>query len=122
MKQIKNKESGFTLIEILVAMLLLSVALLSMVSMTIITYKANYAAEIRAEATNTAISILNEYEFNLPAATITGQPKKNGFDWEINPTHISADEINLNVIVTWNDHAKVKTISVNRLVTTYTGL
>jgi len=121
MNYLKKDEKGFTLIEIMVAIFVITIAFLTLEALTIATLKVNNESEAKTRASNVAVSILNKYENNLPTGPITGLPPREGFDWTVTPTYITPSEINLAVTISWNDHGKVKNMIVNRLVTTYQG-
>ena len=120
-----RKEKGFTLIEIMVAIFFITIAIISLTSLTIGSVVLHDNVEQRGKASNTAVMLLNEYSadpFNLPAATLTGLPAKNGFNWTLTPTVINATETMLSVNITWKTRLnKTKALTVNRLVSSAVG-
>lgn len=61
-QQKQNKESGFTLIEVLMSMVILAVGLLAMANMQIIAIQGNAYAIHVSEATHLVEDILDEYQ------------------------------------------------------------
>lgn len=62
-----QKQSGFTLIEVLIAVVIFSVGLLSVASLQIVARKANYEAVQRTTASHLAQAMLERMRANRPA-------------------------------------------------------
>ena len=120
-----NKEKGFTLIEVMVAIFFITIAVVSFTSLTIGSIILHDNVEQKGRATSTAIMLLNDYTIdpaNLPAAKITGMPKRNGFVWELTPNVIDPTQTIISVKIIWKTRLnKTKSLIVNRLVTNAVG-
>jgi type IV pilus assembly protein PilV len=65
----KHTQSGFTLIEVLVALLVLAVGLLGMASLTVHSLQSNQGAYMRSQASVLAYDIAERMRFNHEGAT-----------------------------------------------------
>lgn len=67
-----KKESGFTLIEVMVSVLILSVGLLGLASLHVVSLKNNQSAQYRTEATIWAYSMLDVMRLDRDEAIASG--------------------------------------------------
>ncbi|CAK0751786.1 type IV pilus assembly protein PilV [Gammaproteobacteria bacterium] len=63
-----KKQNGFTLLEVLIAMVVLSVGLLAMASLQIMAWRSNLGALLRSQATNLSYFIIDSMRVNQQAA------------------------------------------------------
>jgi type IV pilus assembly protein PilV len=66
------KDSGFTLIEVLVSLVVFSIGLLGMAKLVLVSAHANDSAYLRSQATALAYQILDNMRSNMSAATTNG--------------------------------------------------
>ena len=71
MTQAKSRMQGFTLFEVLIALVVLSVGLLGLASLQTNTLKFNQGAYLRSQATNLAYDNV-DYATTLPACDLNG--------------------------------------------------
>lgn len=64
-----HRDSGFTLVEVLVALVVLSIGLLGMAKMAMVSSHANDSAYLRSQATALAYEILDKMRANVSGAT-----------------------------------------------------
>ena len=67
--KISRRHGGFTLVEVLVSLVILSVGLLGMAKMALVSAHANDSAYLRSQATALAYQMLDSMRANAPAAT-----------------------------------------------------
>ena len=67
-----TRQSGFTLVEVLVALVVLSIGLLGMAKLVMLTAHANDSAYLRSQATALAYQVLDNMRANLGGATAQG--------------------------------------------------
>jgi type IV pilus assembly protein PilV len=65
-------QSGFTLVEVLVSLVVLSIGLLGMAKLVLVTAHANDSAYLRSQATALAYQIIDNMRANLGGATTGG--------------------------------------------------
>lgn len=75
--------SGFTMIEVLIALIVLSLGLLGLASLQVATTKFNHSAYLRSQATRLAYSMADRMRANRQAALETGA--YSGVDYVANP-------------------------------------
>lgn len=63
---------GFTLVEVLVSLVVLSIGLLGMAKLVLVSAHSNDSAYLRSQATALGYEILENMRANLPAATTSG--------------------------------------------------
>ena len=68
----KADERGFTLVEVLVALVVLSIGLLGMAKMVMVSSHSNDSAYLRSQATTLAYQAMDSMRANLIAATANG--------------------------------------------------
>ena len=68
----RTDERGFTLVEVLVALVVLSVGLLGMAKMVMVSSHSNDSAYLRSQATALAYQAMDSMRANLIAATANG--------------------------------------------------
>jgi type IV pilus assembly protein PilV len=66
-----RRERGFTLVEVLVALVVLSVGLLGMAKMVMVSSHSNDSAYLRSQATALAYQALDSMRANITAASVT---------------------------------------------------
>lgn len=99
-------QRGVTLIEVLVAMVVLSVGLLGMAGLQVSSLRANQSSYIRTQAVSQAYDILDEIRADLP-----NWQTYNGRNYDLSgtfPSGIAAVAVNnfmLTVTVSWDDSA-----------------
>ncbi len=64
----RKKQAGFTMIEVLVALIVLSLGLLGLASLQVATTKFNHSAYLRSQATRLAYSMADRMRANRAAA------------------------------------------------------
>ena len=69
---IKQYQKGFTLIEVLISMLVLSIGLLGLAALQIASVKANHSAQYRTEATLATYDLIDRMRVNREAANTNG--------------------------------------------------
>ena len=72
-----NKNSGFTLIEVLIAMLVLAVGLLGLAGLQATSLRNNQSAYHRSQATQLAYDIADRMRSNKPASNYNNQAATN---------------------------------------------
>lgn len=89
------KQQGFTLIEVLIATLVLSVGLLGLAGLNAVSVKMNHSAYLRSQATNLAYEIVDAIRAN-PASDYTGSQKPTTCDTDFSRanTDIKTDDLN----------------------------
>jgi type IV pilus assembly protein PilV len=65
----KNKQNGFTMIELLIALLILAVGLFGMASLMMTSMKSNQSAAMRSQASWLAYDIVERMRLNSDVAT-----------------------------------------------------
>ncbi|MGC4008677.1 MAG: type IV pilus modification protein PilV [Pseudomonas sp.] len=70
----KRQSSGFTLLEVMIAMLILAIGLLGMASLTLTSLQTNQGAYARTQATTLAYDIVERMRANRPQAEIASSP------------------------------------------------
>ncbi|MDF3867492.1 type IV pilus modification protein PilV [Pseudomonas denitrificans (nom. rej.)] len=70
----KRKSAGFTLLEVLIAMMILAIGLLGMASLMVTSLQNNQGAYARAQATTLAYDIVERMRANRPQAEIDNSP------------------------------------------------
>jgi type IV pilus assembly protein PilV len=68
----RRSERGFTLVEVLVALVVLSVGLLGMAKMVMVSSHSNDSAYLRSQAVALGYQALDSMRANLPSSTTTG--------------------------------------------------
>jgi len=63
---LKSRTRGFTLLEVLIALLIFSIGLLGMAGLLILSVKANHSAYLRTQATFLAQSMADRMRANMP--------------------------------------------------------
>jgi type IV pilus assembly protein PilV len=71
-KQGKRSSRGFTLIEILVALVVLSIGLLGVAALQLLSLRSNHASALRSQATYLAYDIVDRMRANRTAALANG--------------------------------------------------
>ncbi|MDX1725241.1 MAG: type IV pilus modification protein PilV [Pseudomonas sp.] len=66
-----KKQNGFTMIELLIALLILAVGLLGMASLMMTSMKSNQSAAMRSQASWLAYDIIERMRLNSDVATLT---------------------------------------------------
>jgi type IV pilus assembly protein PilV len=70
----KRQSSGFTLLEVMIAMLILAIGLLGMASLMVTSLQNNQGAYARSQATVLAYDIVERMRANRPQAEASGSP------------------------------------------------
>jgi type IV pilus assembly protein PilV len=68
----RRPDGGFTLVEVLVSLVVLSVGLLGMAKLVLVSAHSNDSAYLRSQATALGYEILDNMRSNMTAATATG--------------------------------------------------
>ena len=66
-----KKQNGFTMVELLIALLILAVGLLGMASLMMTSMKSNQSAAMRSQASWLAYDIIERMRLNSDVATLT---------------------------------------------------
>ncbi len=89
-KQAQNKQTGFGMLEVLIALLVLSIGLLGIAALQIVSLKNNHSSMSRSLSTISAYSILDamradrtsalagNYDFSMPGTISVATCKKTG--------------------------------------------
>jgi type IV pilus assembly protein PilV len=99
-------QRGVTLIEVLVAIVVLSVGLLGMAGLQVSSLRANQSAYIRTQAVSQAYDILDEIRADLP-----NWQTYNGRNYDLSATFpsglatVAVNNFMLTVTVSWDDSA-----------------
>ncbi len=72
MKRLLSRNSGFTLVEVLVALIILSVGLLSMATLMMASLQTSQSAYMRSQASLLTYDIVERMRANYDQATTTG--------------------------------------------------
>jgi type IV pilus assembly protein PilV len=67
----RRRTGGFTLIEVLIALLVLAIGLLGMASLTLVSVKSNQSASIRSQASSMAYDMAERLRLNRDRAVTT---------------------------------------------------
>lgn len=70
----KRQSAGFTLLEVLIAMLILAIGLLGMASLMLTSLQNNQGAYARAQASTLAYDIVERMRANRPQAELSNSP------------------------------------------------
>ncbi|TLP77832.1 type IV pilus modification protein PilV [Pseudomonas nitroreducens] len=74
MPMIQRRQGGFTLIEVLIALLVLAIGLLGMASLTMTSLQSNQGAYLRGQASMLAYDYVERMRGNLPQALLATSP------------------------------------------------
>jgi len=126
--RIQNREKGFTLLEVLITMVIVSIGLLAMAQMLLITMKQNSASEGRMSAMSVAQSALTEATTKIaapsdciPSMTLgsLNQPGRGGYQAKVKCMKLKPEQYLL--IATVTDKATGKTVTSQLVYTTTQG-
>ncbi|MES0371047.1 MAG: type IV pilus modification protein PilV [Mariprofundaceae bacterium] len=127
----RPSEKGFTLIETMISMLIVSIGLLAMAGMLITSIKANHASEIRMDASALAQSLMSRVSAKArtaaySASTATSDAGEflgekfnvNGLNGGykttvlLNATTVSGSFAMITVKLEWDDHGSMKNVTL----------
>jgi type IV pilus assembly protein PilV len=107
--RVMNKNAGFTLIEVLIAMLVLAVGLLGLAGLQVTSLKNNQSAYNRSQATQLAYDMADRMRANVAGVTTyttilpsAATPKANCTPLTPNPLGCSPTEMAENDLYQWN--------------------
>jgi prepilin-type N-terminal cleavage/methylation domain-containing protein len=121
-------EQGFTLVEVMVAMVVLSLALFELGRMQIVSLRTTASASRLSQATSIAqdrVEQLMALAYNAPVLTDNtpvGQmttytdpnpPAGYSIMWDVDTNNPAVDTKTVNVRVTWNNLGKTKTFALS---------
>jgi type IV pilus modification protein PilV len=103
----ENRQKGFTLLEVLIALAILSIGLLAINAMTIMVIQSNYKSRNLTTAVNLAQNKLDDLKISAYASIIAGS------ETNLNTEGVSGSGIfNRSVTVTTNATPSYKTVEV----------
>lgn len=102
-----NRQKGFTLLEVLVALAIFSIGLLAINAMTVMVIKSNYKSRNLTTAVNLAQNKLDDLKISSYASIVAGS--ESGLDEEENPGSGIFDR---SVTVTTNTTPDYKVVEV----------
>jgi len=120
-------QKGFTLIEVMVAMLIAAVVLLALGQMLIVGMRSNQQSEHRMDAAALARSALSDAvaQASLASANYTSRtvsytsvPSGQAVITVIPSPPTSGQETKVRVVFTWKEHGATKTINLNSYTVT----
>jgi prepilin-type N-terminal cleavage/methylation domain-containing protein len=121
--KIKSKNSGFTLIEILISLVLLSVGIISITQAFSVGISASGDSENVVTALNIAQkkmeSIKNTVFANISSSAVTADPIFSGFNASVNAA-TGQNPMQVDVTVSWRAKAGSSSITLTTLVANYT--
>ncbi|OPY11068.1 MAG: hypothetical protein A4E66_01436 [Syntrophus sp. PtaB.Bin001] len=132
LKRIDHHTAGFTLIEIMVAIFILTVALIAMAGMTEMVIKENALSKSRTTATILAKSQLEELknmayanlagggDFATADGTIQATLQPNTYftrTWIVNPGVPNTGSITITVTVTWSLYGNNRNVTLQTIRT-----
>lgn len=79
---IRSRQGGFSLLEVLIALLVLSIGLLGLASLQIRSVQVNHSAYMRTQATNLAYAILDSWRANKDAVLSSGATPPDLNTWK----------------------------------------
>lgn len=114
------KDAGFTIIEVLVAMIILVVGILGVGKMIIVSINGNHIAGKYTEGSNLGISeiekiIATAYDDATLADGTNGTITQGTYtaNWTINDSVPLPNVKNINMVVTWNIKGQAKSFTTN---------
>ena len=116
----KNDEKGFTLVEILIAIVVLAIGVLAMGQMQIASIRGNSIANTLTEATTLAQDRMeNLIGLSYNDLTAGSHPGPNNpiynISWNITLDYPINNTKEIRVIVTWLDKGLTKTVSITSM-------
>ena len=119
-----ESESGFTLIEVIIAISVLTIGILAVASMQVSAIRGNSFAIRQTESTTIAldrmekIMALSYEDAELAAGSHTdpSPPSRYGVVWNVAADSPLNNAKRVTVMVTWTDHGTNKTVSLERIV------
>jgi len=120
-----REQKGFTLIEVMVAMLIAAVVLLAMGQMLITGMRSNQQSEHRMDAAALARSALSDAVAQASSAGYAGGtvnyasvPSGQAVITVVPPLTVTGQETKVRVVFTWKEHGITKTINLNSYTVT----
>ena len=120
----RRRETGFTLLEVLMAITILMVGILTVASMQISSIRGNAFAGKVTEATTLAgrqLEILQSLPYDdtdLSAGTThtdTNPPANYTVTWTVTDDAVFSNTKTINVTVAWTDHGVQRSVSVQQV-------
>lgn len=119
----RSKEGGFTLLEIIVAISILTVGILAVASMQIASIRGNAFARGTSEGTSWAVDKIEKlvvlpYD-NADLDAGSHGPVNQGryrIEWSVTEDTIIANTKTITVTVEWEDHGVTKSVSMQRVI------
>jgi type IV pilus assembly protein PilV len=120
----KRNEQGFTLLEVIIAISILSVGLLALASMQISSIRGNaFAGGVTEGATLAAdrmekLLVLPYTHSDLSAGNHTEPSPPSGFaiSWNVTDNDPINNTKTINLTVTWTDHGVQKSVTMHRIL------
>jgi len=113
----KRTAAGFTLIEVMTAMVILGMTLLAANAMLITTIKLNTTGNMQQEAINLARDLVEEVRYKFPADIENGDfsyvDGPYTVSWTVSPHTTKSKRIRVNVA--WQRYHKTKSMTINAL-------
>lgn len=121
-----RKDAGFTLVEVMVAMLIIAISLLALGGLLVQSIRFNQQSEERMSAASVSQAILNDYEArilsgNPPASGVAINGSRDGFDYTLTPTNSGTHWV-LHVTLKPAQGGRLKSFENQSVVTTVTKL
>ena len=124
MKAKLKTDNGFTIIEVLIAISVLTIGILAVSSMQVYAIRSNAFASYQTQGTTLALDRLEKLmsrpygDSDLTAGTHTdpSPPSKYSVVWDVEDNSPLANAKRVKVTVTWTDHGMQKHVSVERII------
>ncbi|RME04659.1 MAG: prepilin-type N-terminal cleavage/methylation domain-containing protein [Bacteroidetes bacterium] len=97
---LNGRQSGFTLVEVMVAMLIIAIALLALAGLLIQTMRSNQAAEERLNAASASQEVLDRYAQLWRDGKVTSFPVTGvyrGFQFTLDAYALDADVYSMHI-------------------------
>ncbi|RME33606.1 MAG: prepilin-type N-terminal cleavage/methylation domain-containing protein [Deltaproteobacteria bacterium] len=123
---LNGRQSGFTLVEVMVAMLIIAIALLALGGLLVQSIRFNQQSEERISAAAVSEAILKDYEARIlhgspPASGVAITGARDGYNYTLTPTKNGSRWV-LHVKLTPSQGGRLESFENQSVVTTETSL